>query len=99
ATASYFGQQGGLGTMPHALIGYAGSTLRAAEMFAETFPGDAMTVLVDYFGQEITDSLAVARKFPDMARDGKLAFRLDTHGGRFVEGLDPAASYAVLERN
>ncbi len=27
-----------MGTMPHALIGYAGSTLRAAEMFHETFP-------------------------------------------------------------
>ncbi len=25
--------------------------------------------------------------------------RLDTPGGRFIEGLDPAASYAVLERN
>ena len=25
--------------------------------------------------------------------------RLDTHGGRFLEGLDPAESYAVLERH
>lgn len=25
--------------------------------------------------------------------------RVDTHGGRFVEGLDPQTSYAVLERN
>ena len=25
--------------------------------------------------------------------------RLDTHGGRYVEGLDPAASYAILERH
>ena len=25
--------------------------------------------------------------------------RLDTHGGRFLEGLDPQASYAVLERH
>ena len=99
ATARYFGQQGGLGTMPHALIGYAGSTLRAAEMFVETFPGDSMTVLVDYFGLEVTDALAVCRRFPDMAKAGKLAFRLDTHGGRFVEGLDPAVSYAVLERH
>jgi nicotinate phosphoribosyltransferase len=99
ATARYFGQQGGLGTMPHALIGYAGSTLRAAEMFVETFPGDSMTVLVDYFGLEVTDALAVCRRFPEMAKAGKLAFRLDTHGGRFVEGLDPAVSYAVLERH
>ena len=38
ATAHFFGRDQGLGTMPHALIGYAGSTLRAAEMFHETFP-------------------------------------------------------------
>ena len=52
------------GTMPHALIGYAGSTLRAAEMFHETFPNEPLTVLVDYFGQEITDGLEVCRRFP-----------------------------------
>ena len=28
ATARYFGQPRGFGTMPHALIGYAGSTVR-----------------------------------------------------------------------
>ncbi|MEE8273274.1 MAG: nicotinate phosphoribosyltransferase, partial [Alphaproteobacteria bacterium] len=99
ATAHYFGNPGGLGTMPHALIGYAGSTLRAAEMFHETFPDDNLTVLVDYFGYEISDSLAVCRRFPELAAAGKLAMRLDTHGGRFVEGLDTATSYAVLERH
>ena len=99
ATAHYFGNPRGLGTMPHALIGYAGSTLRAAEMFHETFPDDNLTVLVDYFGYEISDSLAVCRRFPELAAAGKLAMRLDTHGGRFVEGLDTAASYAVLERH
>ncbi|MDA1089823.1 MAG: nicotinate phosphoribosyltransferase [Proteobacteria bacterium] len=98
ATAHYFGQAGGLGTMPHALIGYAGSTLKAAEMFAETFPGEALTVLVDFYGQEITDALTVCRRFPEMASKGELSFRLDTHGGRFVEGLGPQESYAVLER-
>ena len=99
ATAHYFGNQRGMGTMPHALIGYAGSTVRAAEMFYETFPDEPLTVLVDYFGQEVTDSIAVARRFPDLAAKGKLAVRLDTHGGRFVEGLDTQRSYAVLERN
>lgn len=99
ATASYFGNSQGMGTMPHALIGYAGSTVRAAELFVETFPGDALTVLVDYFGHEVTDALAACRCFPDMAAAGKLSVRLDTHGGRFVEGLDPALSYAVLEKN
>ena len=85
--------------MPHAFIGYAGSTVRAAEMFHETFPEDDMTVLVDYYGLEVTDSIAVAQRFPDLAAAGRLSVRLDTAGGRFVEGLDPAASYAVLERN
>ncbi len=99
ATAHYFGNERGLGTMPHALIGYAGSTVRAAEMFHETFPGDDLTVLIDFFGKEITDTLAVCRRFPDLAAQDRLAVRIDTHGGRFVEGLDTAASYAVLERN
>jgi nicotinate phosphoribosyltransferase len=98
-TAHYFGADAGRGTMPHALIGYAGSTLRAAEMFAETFPDEDLTVLVDYFGREITDALAVCRHFPDQAKAGRVAMRLDTHGGRFLEGLDPQESYAVLERH
>ncbi|MBB3172991.1 nicotinate phosphoribosyltransferase [Endobacter medicaginis] len=98
ATAPFFGTSAGLGTMPHALIGYAGSTLRAAEMFHETFPDQPITVLSDYFGREITDTLEVCRAFPGLAAEGRVGVRLDTHGGRFLEGLDPAASYAVLER-
>lgn len=97
-TAHWFGSPRGLGTMPHSLIGYAGSTVRAAEMFRDTFPDEPMTVLVDYFGKEVTDGLAVCARFPDLAAAGQLSFRLDTHGGRFLEGLDPAESYAVLER-
>ena len=99
ATAHYFGQACGLGTMPHALIGYAGSTVRAAEMYHETFPDEGLTVLVDYFGHEVTDSLAVAERFADLTADGRLAVRIDTPGGRYVEGLDPPSSYAVLERH
>ena len=99
ATAHFFDCEKGAGTMPHALIGYAGSTVRAAELFYETFSGENLTVLVDYFGQEITDALAVATRFPALASAGKLAVRIDTHGGRFIEGLDTQASYAVLERN
>ncbi len=97
-TAHWFGAAAGRGTMPHALIGYAGSTVRAAEMFHATFPEEGLTVLVDYFGREISDGLAVCRSFPELAAAGQLAVRLDTHGGRFLEGLDPAESYAVLER-
>ena len=99
ATAHYFGQERGLGTMPHALIGYAGSTVRAAEMHAEAFPDQDLIVLIDFFGREITDSLAVCRRFPELAAQGRIGLRLDTHGGRFVEGLGPQESYAVLERN
>lgn len=97
--APYFGTESGKGTMPHSLIGYAGSTLRAAEMFAETYPDDDLIILPDYFGQEVTDSLAVCRRFPELAAAGRIAVRLDTHGGRFLEGLDPQTSYAVLERH
>ncbi|MBL4720995.1 MAG: nicotinate phosphoribosyltransferase, partial [Alphaproteobacteria bacterium] len=99
ATAHYFGQEKGLGTMPHALIGYAGSTVRAAEMFVETFPGEPLVVLADYFGKEVHDSLEVCNRFPELVEAGQVSFRLDTPGGRFMEGLDTADSYAVLERN
>jgi len=99
ATAPFFGQNRGLGTMPHALIGYAGSTVRAAEMFREVFPDEPVTVLIDYFGQEITDALAVGRRFPELAATGQLAVRMDTPGGRYCEGLDPGRSYEVLERH
>jgi nicotinate phosphoribosyltransferase len=99
ATAHYFPAKHAKGTMPHAFIGYAGSTLRAAEMYDETFPGEPMTVLVDYFAREITDAMTVCRRFPKRAGEGTLSVRLDTPGSRFVEGLDPPASYAVLERH
>lgn len=97
-TAHWFGNARGFGTMPHALIGYAGSTVRAAEMFYETFPDESLTVLVDYFGREVTDGIEVCARFAELAAAGRLSVRLDTHGGRFLEGLDPAESYAVLER-
>lgn len=99
ATAHYFGQPFGFGTMPHAIVGYAGSTLRAAEMFDECFPDEPMTVLVDYFAQEITDTLAVCQRFRERAAAGKLSIRIDIAGSRYLEELDPSASYAVLERH
>ncbi len=99
SASRFFGQTTGRGTMPHAFIGYAGSTLRAAEMMVEAFPAEDHTVLVDYYGHEVADTLAVSRRFPDLAASGRLGVRLDTHGGRYMEGLDLASSYAVLERN
>jgi nicotinate phosphoribosyltransferase len=99
ATAALFGQDKGAGTMPHALIGYAGSIVRAAEMFRDVFPNEPMTVLIDYFGHETSDAVAVARRFPELAAAGQLAVRIDTPGGRYCEGLDPGRSYEVLERH
>jgi nicotinate phosphoribosyltransferase len=99
ATAPFFGNERGRGTMPHALIGYAGSTVRAAEMFHEAFPDEPLTVLVDFFGLEVTDAVAVCRRFPELAAAGTLSVRLDTHGGRYIEELDLARSYEVLERH
>ena len=99
ATAKYFGTERGIGTMPHALIGYAGSTVKAAKMFRETFPDKPITVLVDYFGKEIDDALAVSTEMCDLVNEGKLSIRLDTHGGRFIQGLDTQSSYTVLDQN
>ncbi|MDB9870783.1 nicotinate phosphoribosyltransferase [Alphaproteobacteria bacterium] len=98
-SAHMFEITSGLGTMPHALVGYAGSTLKAAQMFNSTWPNHPLTVLIDYFGKEITDGLTVCRAFKNLAKEGTLSLRLDTHGGRYIEGLDVAGSYAVLERN
>jgi len=98
-TAPFFGTSKGRGTMPHALIGYAGSTVKAAKIYDETFPDEPLTVLVDYFGAEVTDGLEVARAFPERVKNGTLSLRIDTHGGRYMEGLDVQQSYAVLERN
>ena len=39
--------------MPHAIIGYAGSTLKAVKMFHNSFPKNDLVVLPDYFGKEI----------------------------------------------
>ncbi|MGD9638694.1 MAG: nicotinate phosphoribosyltransferase [Alphaproteobacteria bacterium] len=98
ATCHYFGLKNGLGTMPHNLIGYADSTLEAAKMFHDLFPQTNLVVLADFFGKEITDSLEVCSFFKKLADEGKVSIRLDTHGGRFVEGLNTNSSYNILEK-
>ncbi|QCE33835.1 nicotinate phosphoribosyltransferase [Acetobacteraceae bacterium] len=98
-TAPFFGCKKGVGTMPHALIGYAGSTLEAAKMFHKTYPDENLVILVDYFGREISDAIEVAEYFPELVAQGRCWVRLDTHGGRFLEGLDPQSSYAVIQRH
>jgi nicotinate phosphoribosyltransferase len=93
-TAPLFGAAGGMGTMPHALVGYThGDVLEAMKMFAKVIPeAKNLTALVDYTGEEVTDSIRCARWFYDEAKlqdHGKsFGIRLDTHGGRFAEGLD-----------
>jgi nicotinate phosphoribosyltransferase len=93
-TAPFFGATGGMGTMPHALVGYTdGDVLKAMKLFAASIPeAKTLTALVDYTGQEVTDSIRCAHWFYDEAkldREGKrFGVRLDTHGGRFAEGLD-----------
>jgi len=101
-TAHFYGQERGIGTMPHGIVGYAGSTLRAAQMFVETHPQDNLTVLVDYFGREYSDSIEVCRwwynEYLPRDRDGtrQLAMRLDTHGDRFAEGLSYDKSVEIV---
>ena len=86
--------------MPHALIGYAGSTVRAAEMFRETFPDERDDRAGRLFRpRDHRRAGGLRAGFPTSRPPGGLSFRLDTHGGRFLEGLDPAESYAVLERH
>lgn len=93
-TAAFFGSHSGMGTMPHALVGYTGGDVLAAlKLFHATLPeARALTALVDYTGQEITDSLRCAKWFYEEAGLGgsakQFGVRLDTHGGRFAEGLD-----------
>ena len=93
-TAPFFGAKSGMGTMPHALVGYTGGdVLKAMQLFSQTIPEvKNLTALVDYTGEEVTDSIRCARWFYDEARldqEGKsFGIRLDTHGGRFAEGLD-----------
>jgi nicotinate phosphoribosyltransferase len=93
-TAPFFGAASGMGTMPHALVGYTdGDVLEAMKLFARTIPeAKSLVALVDYTGEEISDSLRCARWFYEEARlqdHGKsFGIRLDTHGGRFAEGLD-----------
>ena len=101
-TAPFFGASAGMGTMPHALVGYAdGDVLAAMKLFHKTLPeSKSLIALVDYTGNEVADSLRCAKWFYDEAKlDGQgksFGIRLDTHGGRFAEGLDYEKSVEVV---
>jgi nicotinate phosphoribosyltransferase len=101
-TAPFFGAVGGMGTMPHALVGYTkGDVLQACKLFVKSIPeSKSVIALVDYTGEEITDALRCADWFykdAKLEKAGKsFGIRLDTHGGRFAEGLDYEKSVDVV---
>jgi nicotinate phosphoribosyltransferase len=101
-TAPLFGSDAGIGTMPHALVGYTkGDVLEALKLFEARLPEiKGLVALVDYRGLEITDALRCAEWFyreAGLDKAGKtFAVRLDTHGGRFAEGLDYEKSVDIV---
>jgi nicotinate phosphoribosyltransferase len=101
-TAPLYGAEQATGTMPHALVGYTkGDVVEALKLFAKTVPeSNILVALVDYAGLEVTDSLRSAHWFYEEAKldgNGKsFGVRLDTHGGRFAEGLDYEKSVGTV---
>ena len=70
---AFFGATRGRGTMPHALIGYAGSHPPRRRDVPRGLPGREPDRADDYFGREITDGLEVCRALPGPRRAGRLA--------------------------
>jgi nicotinate phosphoribosyltransferase len=101
-TAPFFGTAKGKGTMPHSLVGYTGGdVLKALKLFAETISeATILTALVDYTGHEVSDALRCADWFYNaqklQSKSKLFGIRLDTHGGRFAEGLDYEKSVEIV---
>lgn len=104
-TAHYFPTKVGMGTMPHALIGYVGNTLDALKLYTKIHTKDQTIIaLVDYFGKEVSDGLECADWFyddylkqnPDSIQN--FGIRLDTTGERFLEGLDYEKSVEIVSK-
>jgi nicotinate phosphoribosyltransferase len=91
-TAPFFGSDGGMGTMPHALVGYTGGdVLESMKLFARNIPeAETLVSLVDYTGDEVTDSLRCAKWFYEeaklQAKGKRFGVRLDTHEGALRRG-------------
>lgn len=94
----YFGLKQGLGTMPHALVGYAGSSLMAAKLYRKSFPNSPLVALVDYYGKEVDDALEVCNHFTEFAHSGRLMVRLDTNGKRYLQGLNRTNSLEQIRK-
>lgn len=73
----------GVGSMPHAWIGMFPSTAQAAVAFAEAHPTKKIITLVDYYAQELND----AQETYHALGDKLYGVRIDTHGGRFCQGV------------
>lgn len=85
------------GSMPHAWIGAFKSTKDAAVAYSKAHPKKPITVLIDYYGKELTDSVECFKALG--SRLG--AVRIDTHGGRYCEGaidVEQEGNYAALWR-
>lgn len=96
AGSETFGDEG-KGTMPHAWVGLFPTTAEAAVAYAQAFPNEKVSILVDYYGQELDDAVACYKALGD-----KLAsVRIDTHGGRFCQGVtntDAEGTFAAITR-
>lgn len=71
------------GSIPHALNAvFDGSSIKAAQAYAQRFPDVPLTVLIDFEGTELDVCREAARVFGARLD----AVRLDTHGGRIHQG-------------
>jgi nicotinate phosphoribosyltransferase len=74
AQAAWWGGKG-MGTMPHALIQLCqGDLVKACQLYADQFPEEKITALVDYHNDVIAESLKVAQVFQNRLK----AVRVDT---------------------
>lgn len=83
-----------IGTMPHAFCLIAGSTLEASKMFHATHPDIPLVVLLDTFGTELDD----AEQLVEYWGEKLYGVRLDTHGGRTMQGCcgDPGVTVEAV---
>jgi nicotinate phosphoribosyltransferase len=112
AEASYFwGEKVGRGTTAHKFFNVMsdpdladatmlqGDIVRGCKLYQQSHPDMPIVGLVDTFGREITDAIALHRAFNAEAKAGKLFVRIDTAGERYAEGLDDQKSHEVIQRH
>lgn len=74
AQGSWVGVKG-MGTMPHALIQICGGdVIKAASIYAKTFPNEKVTALIDYNNNVTVDAISLARALGTKLK----AIRVDT---------------------